>query len=489
MFISSSDSSKESELNSSMEEKKDSGNEYDMMATSSPKPNKTRPALPPKVRLSSKYGSKTTASSSSGASSMASAPPSKPDVRNANPVKDNSVRDAPRVHNIPIEPRETSESNNSGVFVDFYTKPRSHLSKKAAPKSITNDRSIGELSVHDQLVIDDLFQAPTARSLSESDLSELCASPVQYECAAEPYSPGEVLLPVTSCERERLPPKPVLPPKLRNQLMQQNMDFYGGRQMSLGPIGPDSGSSSTDSNHSNLLQETFVDERRGLNRSASNVTKSKAPIAKPVRRSKSQHFSSKSYVTSIQHGGSVTLVSLSGGNDHSGSHTLPRRKPLQPPSNGHGVKIRIQADGDDGDQHMYGFDSAATATQDTQTSLDFDPHSYLPQQPSDKGKKTRRKLTLEELEIEGFDPTSTSDSGGSMDEEDEVLSLSSLIEGDVDAVDSNDEDPNRDLDDQEEPELIAISKMEEESLKTEGKRYSISTLSLAIRPPKKLVPR
>merc|ERR1711997_1266427 len=58
-----------------------------------------------------------------------------------------------------------------------------------------------------------------------------------------------------------------------------------------------------------------------LIRSTSSVTdrrpKTRPPIAKPVRRSKSQHISAHkggSFVTSIQHGGSVTLVSLGGDN-------------------------------------------------------------------------------------------------------------------------------------------------------------------------------
>ena len=86
----------------------------------------------------------------------------------------------------------------------------------------------------------------------------------------------------------------------------------------------------------------------------------------------------KSYVTSIQHGGSVTLVSLSGGDDHvvhydrdwgassGGSHTLPRRKPqvVQHPhphpssTAGNGVKIRINGSASssvDSQQHSYGF--------------------------------------------------------------------------------------------------------------------------------------
>ena len=60
-----------------------------------------------------------------------------------------------------------------------------------------------------------------------------------------------------------------------------------------------------------------------LNRSASSVTsrpKSKAPIAKPVRRSKSQLVQQqRNYVTSIQHGGGVTLVSLNSDSSSSSS--------------------------------------------------------------------------------------------------------------------------------------------------------------------------
>ena len=63
-----------------------------------------------------------------------------------------------------------------------------------------------------------------------------------------------------------------------------------------------------------------------LYRSTSSVTdrrpKTRPPIAKPVRRSKSQHISAYkggSFVTSIQHGGSVTLVSLGGENSAGGA--------------------------------------------------------------------------------------------------------------------------------------------------------------------------
>ena len=46
-----------------------------------------------------------------------------------------------------------------------------------------------------------------------------------------------------------------------------------------------------------------------------------APIAKPIRRSKSQR--SQNFVTQIQHGGSVTLVSLNGDLDQENSGGKP----------------------------------------------------------------------------------------------------------------------------------------------------------------------
>ena len=51
----------------------------------------------------------------------------------------------------------------------------------------------------------------------------------------------------------------------------------------------------------------------GLNRSVSSVARLSSKVTKPVRRSKSQLPSNSKFVTSITHGGSVTLVSL---NDH-----------------------------------------------------------------------------------------------------------------------------------------------------------------------------
>merc|ERR1712029_270178 len=86
-----------------------------------------------------------------------------------------------------------------------------------------------------------------------------------------------------------------------------------------------SGNSSTTSSGGSYLQssnnsasasaESFVDQ---LKRSASSVNPKNrtAPIAKPIRRSKSQR--SQNFVTSIQHGGSVTLVSLNGELDEQG---------------------------------------------------------------------------------------------------------------------------------------------------------------------------
>jgi hypothetical protein len=103
------------------------------------------------------------------------------------------------------------------------------------------------------------------------------------------------------------------------------------------------------------LPETFVDEHgfqrnlsdhhhsrntgnavtKTLIRSTSSVTdhrpKSRPPIAKPVRRSKSQHISAYkggSFVTSIQHGGSVTSISLGGDNSASGNSRADQVKKL-----------------------------------------------------------------------------------------------------------------------------------------------------------------
>ena len=66
----------------------------------------------------------------------------------------------------------------------------------------------------------------------------------------------------------------------------------------------------------NTTAESFLDQ---LKRSASTVNPKNrpAPIAKPIRRSKSQR--SQNFVTQIQHGGSVTLVSLNGDLDQESS--------------------------------------------------------------------------------------------------------------------------------------------------------------------------
>ena len=80
-----------------------------------------------------------------------------------------------------------------------------------------------------------------------------------------------------------------------------------------------SGNSSTTSSNSYYKPDAYIDQL--VKRSASSVNaKNRAPIAKPVRRSKSTKNprNSQNFVTSIQHGGSVTLVSLNG--DSTGSN-------------------------------------------------------------------------------------------------------------------------------------------------------------------------
>jgi len=74
--------------------------------------------------------------------------------------------------------------------------------------------------------------------------------------------------------------------------------------------------------------------RRSTSNAASNIAnggggggKTRAPIAKPVRRSKSQAANGAGLVTSIKHGGPVTLVSVGAEESQSaadGPHTLPR---------------------------------------------------------------------------------------------------------------------------------------------------------------------
>ena len=153
-----------------------------------------------------------------------------------------------------------------------------------------------------------------------------------------------------------------------------------------------------------------------------------------------------------------------------------------------GVKIRINGTQQQL-QHSYGFDTTNYAgngsnTVDTQTSLDFDPRRYesgpptqqqQQQTPSKPAKNDKRKLTLEELEVAGAtsDDSASSHGGMASSMDDEVLSLSSLIEGDVDAVDSDVDVSKTGLEDTEEPELLAISNNDDEA-RSEGKRDTVT---------------
>ena len=129
----------------------------------------------------------------------------------------------------------------------------------------------------------------------------------------------------------------------------------------------------------------------GLRRSASSAgtTSSSrprgpggAPIAKPVRRSKSQ----LQRTTHIHHGGPITFVSVNNSDKVGGAHTLPRRKPAasdvvisrQMSSGGNGVRIQIGGQGNKGSK-----DSSSSTMK--------------------SAKKERRKYTLEELEVERDD--------------------------------------------------------------------------------------
>ena len=128
--------------------------------------------------------------------------------------------------------------------------------------------------------------------------------------------------------RRALPPAPVLPQSLRpvapsiqhynssgNSSTTSSNSYYQTKQhqsSSTGGNSPDVALAATSS---------YVDQL--VKRSASSVNaKNRAPIAKPVRRSKSQRVVNpmQNFVTSIQHGGSVTLVSLNG-DPHSGSNS------------------------------------------------------------------------------------------------------------------------------------------------------------------------
>ena len=197
-------------------------------------------------------------------------------------------------------------------------------------------------------------------------------------------------------------------------------------------------------------------------------------IAKPVRRSKSQRNShshqQQNFVTSIQHGGSVTLVSLNGDSNNSNSesevkhvhhhhfvqgnnqqtwdypgsayqglsHTLPRKgsKKVEVKPTAHddsdvvikkqglnGVKIRLNLNQI---EHEKAATSISSSTQSPESSLDFHYNNK------------KRKYTLEELEIEGFaTPTEESNSSGKTSDFEEEVDLNSLIEGDVDEDDDD----------------------------------------------------
>ena len=191
--------------------------------------------------------------------------------------------------------------------------------------------------------------------------------------------------------------------------------------------------------------------------------------AKPVRRSKSQRNSlshqQQNFVTSIQHGGSVTLVSLNGDSNNSNSesevkhvhhhhfvqgnqtwdypgsyqglsHTLPRKgsKKVEVKPTAHddsdvvikkqglnGVKIRLNLN-----QLEHEKDPTTSSTHSPESSLDFHYNNK------------KRKYTLEELEIEGFaTPTEESNSSGKTSDFEEEVDLNSLIEGDVDEDDDD----------------------------------------------------
>jgi hypothetical protein len=272
-----------------------------------------------------------------------------------------------------------------------------------------------------------------------------------------------------------------------------------------------SGNSNSSSSSASYYQqrETFVDsnsqnQQINVKRSASSVNCSKsrlAPIAKPVRRSKSQRNAAQNF--SIQHGGSVTLVSLNGSTDHSsvcssdseikhvhhhhfvpleqqqqqawhqgptqvsalaGSQTLPGRrgskkvtlKPLASDDSDvvikkqglNGVKIQL---------NLNSIEEHSSVTKECQTSLDFDYDQHQVDQDQQQQdltslskQKPKRKYTLEELEVEGFEPSESeedlsaanSDKQSDLELEDDLLleeevDLNSLIEGDVDEDDDD----------------------------------------------------
>ena len=242
--------------------------------------------------------------------------------------------------------------------------------------------------------------------------------------------------------RRALPPAPILP-------------LHSLRSVAPPIYYNSSGNSSTSSSagYTTSGAESFVDQN--LKRSVSNVNPKNrpAPIAKPVRRSKSQR-TQQNFVTSIQHGGSVTLVSLNGENKNGkpsseikhvhhhhfvqdwdqigGSQTLPNRKgskkiaPVKPLS-ADDSQVVIKKQGLNGVKIQLNLNEQE---KQVQTSLDFDHDDHLKNDSADN-KVAKRKYTLEELEVEGFESTSSSKNS---DFEEEV-DLNSLIEGDVDEID------------------------------------------------------
>ena len=169
-----------------------------------------------------------------------------------------------------------------------------------------------------------------------------------------------------------------------------------------------------------------------------------------MRRSKSQ----RNFVTSIQHGGSVTLVSLNGdsmngekdqsevkhvhhhhfvppfsdGQSVNGSQTLPRKgskKISLKPSAADDSEVVIKKQGLNGVKIQLNLNQLEETESDEVLDLSTTSSAQVEQ---------KRKYTLEELEVEGF--SSASNSGKNSDYDEEV-DLNSLIEGDVDEIDED----------------------------------------------------
>lgn len=160
-------------------------------------------------------------------------------------------------------------------------------------------------------------------------------------------------------------------------------------------------------------------------------------------------------VTNINHGGPVTFVSVNNGEDSEwhqqqtqtdlsssfqGSHTLPRagrkrdkRSPQSQTSNDDSdvvITRRMSSEGNSSVRIQIGTvaSSGGTSTNTTSSS-------------KKKSFASRRKYTLEELEVEGFEPSSNTDSEPEKaftdgdEDEDDLVDLNSLIEGAVDDED------------------------------------------------------